>query len=210
MSCPKVQAAALQARGNVVVVAATNRPDLVDPALLRPGRFDSRLYVPPPADPAERGAILAVLTSRTPLHPDVDLPALAVLTPGCLIFHPHAVLPCAAWLLGSQGWVPNQRHAVPKSRIQPQVAWGRINSRGMCLRTPRHLSTSRACVVSRYTGADLHALVREATIGALEQDTAAERVCMRHFHAALQAVPPSPGASLADTQMYAAFKRGAQ
>ena len=74
----------MQARGDVVVVAATNRPDLVDPALLRPGRFDSRLFVPPPADAPERAAILRVLTGRTPLHADADLEALAALTPGCV------------------------------------------------------------------------------------------------------------------------------
>ncbi len=63
---------AVQSRAGVVVIAATNRPDLVDPALLRPGRFDRLLHVPRP-DAAGRAAVLAVLTRRTPLDPDVDL-----------------------------------------------------------------------------------------------------------------------------------------
>ena len=72
----------VQGRGNVVVLAATNRPDAVDAALLRPGRFDCRLYVAPPADTAERECILRVLTRRTPLSPDIDLAVLANMTPG--------------------------------------------------------------------------------------------------------------------------------
>ncbi len=64
-----------QSRAGVVVIAATNRPDLVDPALLRPGRFDRLLHVPRP-DAAARAAVLAVLTRRTPLAPDVDLQVL--------------------------------------------------------------------------------------------------------------------------------------
>ena len=78
----------MQARGDVVVLAATNRPDLMDAALLRPGRFDTRLYVPPPVDVADRTAILGVLTRRTPLGPDADLAALGQLTPGCAC-HAH-------------------------------------------------------------------------------------------------------------------------
>ena len=54
------------------MLAATNRPDCIDPALLRPGRFDRLLQVPPP-NAAGRAAILAVHTRRTPLAPDVDL-----------------------------------------------------------------------------------------------------------------------------------------
>ncbi|KAL0025898.1 hypothetical protein WJX77_000494 [Trebouxia sp. C0004] len=66
----------LQARVGVVVVGATNRPDCVDAALLRPGRFDRLLFVPPP-DAAARQAILVVHTRNTPLASDVHLQALA-------------------------------------------------------------------------------------------------------------------------------------
>jgi cell division protease FtsH len=65
----------------VVVLAATNRPDVLDPALLRPGRFDRRVAVSPP-DQDGRRKILEVHTRNVPLAPDVDLVALASTTPG--------------------------------------------------------------------------------------------------------------------------------
>ncbi len=61
---------------NVTVIAATNRADLVDPALLRPGRFDRHLYIPPP-DLATREAILKIHTKNKPLAADVDLKDIA-------------------------------------------------------------------------------------------------------------------------------------
>jgi cell division protease FtsH len=65
----------------VVVLAATNRPDVLDPALLRPGRFDRQIVIHPP-DHAGRVAILKVHTRKVPLAPDVNLPRLASATPG--------------------------------------------------------------------------------------------------------------------------------
>jgi cell division protease FtsH len=65
----------------VVVLAATNRPDVLDPALLRPGRFDRRVAVQPP-DRTGRKKILEVHTRAIPLAADVDLDALAASTPG--------------------------------------------------------------------------------------------------------------------------------
>jgi cell division protease FtsH len=65
----------------VVVLAATNRVDVLDSALLRPGRFDRRVVVQPP-DRAGRSAILKVHTQGIPLAPSVDLDALASTTPG--------------------------------------------------------------------------------------------------------------------------------
>ncbi len=61
---------------NVTVIAATNRMDLVDPALLRPGRFDRHIYTPPP-DLATRKAILEIHTRNKPLSKDVDLDDIA-------------------------------------------------------------------------------------------------------------------------------------
>ncbi|GAA4730658.1 ATPase [Phytohabitans rumicis] len=61
---------------NVVVIGATNRPDLVDPALLRPGRLERLVYVPPP-DTEARAEILRAASRTVPLADDVDLPALA-------------------------------------------------------------------------------------------------------------------------------------
>jgi cell division protease FtsH len=65
----------------VVVLAATNRPDVLDPALLRPGRFDRQIIIHPP-DHKGRVAILEVHTRKVPLGPDVDLVRLASATPG--------------------------------------------------------------------------------------------------------------------------------
>ena len=67
---------------SISVVAATNRPDLVDPALLRPGRFDRTLYVPPPTSAEDRAAILSRAARKTPLSSDVDLSMLALGTAG--------------------------------------------------------------------------------------------------------------------------------
>jgi transitional endoplasmic reticulum ATPase len=61
---------------NVVVLAATNRPDIIDPAVLRPGRFDRRVYTPPP-DIGARLKILQIKTKDTPLAEDVKLESLA-------------------------------------------------------------------------------------------------------------------------------------
>jgi cell division protease FtsH len=65
----------------VILIAATNRPDVLDPALLRPGRFDRRVVVPRP-DLRGRVAILKVHTRRVPLDDDVDLEVIARGTPG--------------------------------------------------------------------------------------------------------------------------------
>nr|XP_003420175.1 spermatogenesis-associated protein 5-like protein 1 isoform X2 [Loxodonta africana] len=65
--------------GNVMVVAATNRPDVLDDALLRPGRLDKILYIPPP-DPKGRLSILEVCTKNMPMGPDVSLENLAAET----------------------------------------------------------------------------------------------------------------------------------
>jgi cell division protease FtsH len=66
---------------SVIVIGATNRPDVLDQALLRPGRFDRRISVQPP-DRAGRKAILEVHTRGVPLGPDVDLDRIAATTPG--------------------------------------------------------------------------------------------------------------------------------
>ncbi|WP_225094527.1 ATP-dependent zinc metalloprotease FtsH [Streptomyces sp. CoH27] len=65
----------------IVVLAATNRPESLDPALLRPGRFDRQVTVPLP-NQAERASILAVHTRDKTLAPEVDLDAVARATPG--------------------------------------------------------------------------------------------------------------------------------
>jgi transitional endoplasmic reticulum ATPase len=112
---------------DVVVIAATNRPDILDPALLRPGRFDRLIYVPPPDEKA-RLEILKIHTRKVPLAKDVNLEEIAKRT-------------------------------------------------------------------ENYSGADLEALVREASILALreaiESGKEPKEVSKRHFEAALEKVKPS-------------------
>ncbi|CAM2188649.1 ATP-dependent zinc metalloprotease FtsH [Paraburkholderia sacchari] len=72
-----------EANAGVILLAATNRPETLDPALLRPGRFDRHIAIDRP-DLVGRRQILAVHTRKVPLAPDVDLDELAARTPGCV------------------------------------------------------------------------------------------------------------------------------
>ena len=76
---------------DVIVVGATNRPELIDPALLRPGRLERLVYVPPP-DAAARADILRAAARNTPLAPDVDLTELGAELDG------YSAADCAAVL----------------------------------------------------------------------------------------------------------------
>ncbi|MGE3712325.1 MAG: ATP-dependent zinc metalloprotease FtsH, partial [Hyphomicrobiaceae bacterium] len=70
-----------EANEGIIIIAATNRPDVLDPALLRPGRFDRQIMVPNP-DVAGREKILRVHMRKVPLAPDVDPKVIARGTPG--------------------------------------------------------------------------------------------------------------------------------
>ncbi len=70
-----------EAKDNIILIAATNRPDILDPALLRPGRFDRQIVVDRP-DREGRAQILRVHTKGKPIAPGIDLDALAGQTPG--------------------------------------------------------------------------------------------------------------------------------
>src|ERR1044071_6046012 len=70
-----------EANEGIILIAATNRPDVLDPALLRPGRFDRQIVVPNP-DVIGRERILKVHVRKVPLAPDVDLKVIARGTPG--------------------------------------------------------------------------------------------------------------------------------
>lgn len=65
----------LEDRRGVFVIAATNRPDIIDPAMLRPGRLDKLLYVPLPTK-EDRFQILQTVTAKLPVGPDLDLKAV--------------------------------------------------------------------------------------------------------------------------------------
>lgn len=66
----------MEGRKNVFIIAATNRPDMIDPAITRPGRLDKLLYVKLPTK-EERFEILRTVSKKTPLCPDVSLKKIA-------------------------------------------------------------------------------------------------------------------------------------
>ncbi|NYT96746.1 AAA family ATPase [Salinispora sp. H7-4] len=116
---------------NVVVVGATNRPDLVDPALLRPGRMERLVYVPPP-DEAGRAEILRAASRTVPLAPEVDLAALAGDLDGfsaadCAALVREAALAAMRESLAA-ATVTTAHVAVARTRVRPsldpaQVTW---------------------------------------------------------------------------------------
>jgi transitional endoplasmic reticulum ATPase len=71
----------MNAKKNVFVIGATNRPDQIDPALLRPGRLDQLIYIPLPDEPS-RNSILNATLRKSPIAKDVDLQFLAKSTHG--------------------------------------------------------------------------------------------------------------------------------
>ena len=97
-------------RGEVVVIGATNLPDLVDPALRRPGRFDREISVGVP-DRQARREILAIHSRRMPLAPDVDLDRLAEITHG-YVGADLAVLCKEAGMVALRGLLPRIRFDV--------------------------------------------------------------------------------------------------
>ncbi|RKR88872.1 transitional endoplasmic reticulum ATPase [Micromonospora pisi] len=116
---------------NVIVVGATNRPDLVDPALLRPGRLERLVYVPPP-DASGRADILRAVAKPVPLAPDVDLAALAESLHGfsaadCAALVREAALAAMRESLAA-ATVTAAHVATARQRVRPsldpaQVAW---------------------------------------------------------------------------------------
>jgi transitional endoplasmic reticulum ATPase len=116
---------------NVVVIGATNRPDLVDPALLRPGRLERLVYVPPP-DADARAEILQAASKSVPLASDVDLAKLAVELDGfsaadCAALLREAALAAMRESLDAAE-VSAAHVATARQRIRPsldaiQVAW---------------------------------------------------------------------------------------
>ncbi|MFY1689505.1 AAA family ATPase [Plantactinospora sp. WMMB782] len=116
---------------NVVVVGATNRPDLVDPALLRPGRLERLVYVPPP-DGAARAEILRAAARSVPLAEEVELAALAEELDGfsaadCAALVREAALAAMRESLEAStvhaGHVAAARERVRPSLDPAQVAW---------------------------------------------------------------------------------------
>ena len=79
----------LEARGKVIVIAATNRPNAIDPALRRPGRFDREIEIKVP-DKKGRSDILAIHSRNMPLADDVDMAKISSVSP---VSYTHLTLP---------------------------------------------------------------------------------------------------------------------
>jgi len=112
---------------SVIVIGATNRPDVLDQALLRPGRFDRRIAVQPP-DRVGREAILKVHTRSVPLAPDVDLGGIAATTPG-MVGADLANLVNEAVLLADRARRGEADHDQPRRPPAHRVPRGRSRDR---------------------------------------------------------------------------------
>ena len=107
----------LEARGKVIVIAATNRPNAIDPALRRPGRFDREIEIKVP-DKKGRYEILQIHTRHMPLTPDVDIEKLAAVT--------HGFVGADAEYLCKEAAMKTLRRLLPvlklgEERISPEV-----------------------------------------------------------------------------------------
>ncbi len=104
----------------VIVVAATNRPDTLDPALLRPGRFDRILYVPPPDRPARSALFRKELAAR-PIAEDVDFERLADLTEGYSAADITAICNAAAADAAREALRTGMRQVITMQRLVEQI-----------------------------------------------------------------------------------------
>lgn len=116
---------------NLIIIAATNRPDVLDPALLRPGRFDRQVAVEAP-DLEGREAILKVHAKGKPFVPDVDLHAVAVRTPGFTGADLSNVLNEAALLCARAGAQLIDNRAIDEA-IDRVMSGPKRRSKGMAL-----------------------------------------------------------------------------
>jgi len=108
---------------NIIIIAATNRPDILDPALMRPGRFDRRVIIDRP-DKNGRLAILSIHARGKPLADDIDLTTIAQLTPGFSGADLENLVNEAAILAARRGArrvdIADLREAVDKVRFGPE------------------------------------------------------------------------------------------
>jgi len=105
---------------NVVIVGATNRPDIVDPALLRPGRFDRLIYITPP-DADGREKIFRIHLAEKPLADDVDIRELAQMTEGYVGADIESICREASMLALREFIEPGMDRESVKSRVDDLV-----------------------------------------------------------------------------------------
>ena len=183
-----VEMSGLEEMHNVVVIAATNRPDMIDPALLRPGRFDRVILVPAPDEKA-RLEILKLYTKWMPLSNKTYCKSCK-----------KEVSPLI-----------EEKSSGEKSKIEKWVEGQKKFDRDSD-ETENHNETIKKCPECKstnldlkdyvdikdlaqkldgYTGADIEALTREAGLTALREDMNAKIVTGKHFEEALEKIKPS-------------------
>jgi len=118
----------------VIVVGATNRPDTLDPALLRPGRFDRILYIPPPDLPARIALIQNQLTSK-PVAGDVSFEQLANITEGYSAADITAICNAAAMATAKEALRTGERQLVTMQRMLEQIE-----------KTPRSITAAQLAI----------------------------------------------------------------
>lgn len=180
----------LEERRFVFVIAATNRPDIIDPAMLRPGRLDKLLYVKLPSAP-ERASILRKHLRRTPLSSEVDVVALSNDPRG----EGYSGADIAA--LCREATLQALREAQQKQRAE-------MASQGLVTQLPQWGSVKNApAAPAAAAAAGSSASSLSATVAAAASFNAAPLpvlVCMSHFHFAFSKVFPS--VSVASRQKY--------
>ncbi|MDI6903288.1 MAG: CDC48 family AAA ATPase [Methanocellales archaeon] len=124
---------------DVVIVAATNRPDLVDPALLRPGRLDRLIYIPPPGE-RERKQIFQIHLRDKPLADDVDIDVLAKQTEGCVGADIEAICREATMLTLREFIRPD----MDREKVKKDVKHKKINKRHLDMAIEQLKPTSRS------------------------------------------------------------------
>src|SRR3546814_717701 len=130
---------------SVVVIGATNRPNLIDPALLRPGRLDELIYVSVP-DVGGRQRILDIHTAKMPLAGDVDLAALAASTRSARIPPAHRQRPARSTRTGTRtapAAPPPARRYRRRAAATRSGTWPRASARSRRRSPPRVARTCR-------------------------------------------------------------------
>ncbi len=166
----------------VVVIAATNRPDVLDPALLRPGRFDRRILVDRPELVARR-AILGVHAKGKPLAPDVDLQSVAENTPGfsgadlANLVNEAALSATRRGARASRARISPRRTTRSCSAIRARPSWTSKEKRRVAVHESGH------AVVARFSpdAEPLHRVTiipRGMALGATQQSPGADRHLM--------------------------------
>jgi transitional endoplasmic reticulum ATPase len=173
----------LQELNDVVVLAATNRPDILDTSLLRPGRFDRIVHVTVP-DEAARFEIFKVHTKNMPLNVSAE----EVKKFESEIKDKKLKTNIAFKMAADEPVHPEEAEtSKKKSKLKTpkkDLSFKDLSQRDKLL---YHLARE----TENYVGADIEAVAREAAIMALREDMEAKAICLKHFQAAMKKVNPS-------------------